>query len=102
MIRVLCLQQVAQEPQFIFWYHNDRMINYDRQQLQFQPGKSRARVQVLTESMLAANKGKGLVDHANSNSNNGVSSLLYYALDYAMPSPPPSPPSPPPPCSQSI
>ena len=89
---MLCLQ-AAQEPQFIFWYHNDRMINYDRQQLQFQPGKSRARVQVLTESMLAANKGKGLVDHANSNSNNGVSLLLYYALVYAIPipSPPPSP-----------
>ena len=38
--------QVSQAPQFIFWYHNERMINYD--------SDDKARVQVLTETTLAA------------------------------------------------
>ena len=37
---------MSQAPQFIFWYHNERMINYD--------SDDKARVQVLTESTLAA------------------------------------------------
>ena len=28
-INVVCLFQSPTPPQYVFWYHNDRMINYD-------------------------------------------------------------------------
>jgi len=42
-IQLTCIiHNVSQEPQFVFWYHNERMINYD--------ADDKERVQVLTLS----------------------------------------------------
>ena len=37
---------MSQEPQFVFWYHNERMINYD--------ADDKERIQVLTQSSSSA------------------------------------------------
>ncbi len=43
--------QIPQVPQFIFWYHNDRMINYDDSTLVHPTAFRRLpRVQVITDS----------------------------------------------------
>jgi len=42
-IQLTCIiHNVSQEPQFVFWYHNERMINYD--------AGDQERIQVLTQS----------------------------------------------------
>lgn len=46
-IQLTCIiHNVSQEPQFVFWYHNERMINYD--------ADDKERIQVLTQSSSSA------------------------------------------------